>query len=224
MKKPVYGPKCPVFEWPPSHLILPFVYQTTILSGIQVFGIPMVTVLRCSTLRVYCYIQLEGKESSWDSNLSINYYILQVFERSLYLYKLSYLAFKTLLFCLIVCLGRLVLTDVLTDVGLGVFLAPDNGSGRHSRPVFCREFNVRDTCLGIKSECAADCFSVKALQKKTRMVVNNSDSSEIATSGSGFRSFLQSFMWLIIAWIILDLSKTYLCYSTVTSSLIESTP
>ena len=31
---------------PPSHVTLPFEYQTPLLSGIQVFGIQMVTIKR----------------------------------------------------------------------------------------------------------------------------------------------------------------------------------
>ena len=39
LKKPVYGPKCTIFEWLPSHVTLLFDYQTPSLSGIQINSI-----------------------------------------------------------------------------------------------------------------------------------------------------------------------------------------
>ena len=46
--KPVYGPKCRVFNGLPNHVTLPFEYQTPIMFGIQmylVFSIQIVTVV-----------------------------------------------------------------------------------------------------------------------------------------------------------------------------------
>ena len=50
---------------PPSHATLPFEYWTLILSGIQVFGIQMVTVLllKCLNVMIWRYLERDFIES-----------------------------------------------------------------------------------------------------------------------------------------------------------------
>ena len=53
-RKSLYGQTCPVFKWLPSHMALPFEYQTPILSNIK-----MNLVFMCLVFRWLLYLLLK---------------------------------------------------------------------------------------------------------------------------------------------------------------------
>ena len=82
LKKPIYCPKCPVIKWSiKSHDFTIWILNTHTVqfsdeSGIQVFGIQLVTVLSIICFRPYCPSPLQNSLSSWAHRL-FSMFVLQ---------------------------------------------------------------------------------------------------------------------------------------------------